>query len=247
MATKPRKKLLRNECVSPPRDIQEKTKERREWLATKLAEINRQPNREGRIVGKGSYQSISVYEVTEVEGRLRHRGACQCCGHYQVVQRGRLVNHGYKRPGDGYLIGRCPGVDLAPLNTEKKHTEAWLAQAIEDHEAAKVALQSAEAAKTEASNKLYGGSDRREPEAHTFKPKSLPERPTPTEEQRRAYAQAFSEWSKQFPLTAGYLKASKSYELCRQFEWQTREARRHFQYLIDSEIHGKPLQDEIAV
>jgi hypothetical protein len=59
------------DTLYPPREIVDNTKARRAWLADKAAEINALPNRSAKIVGTGSYQSVSVYEVTTVEGRVR--------------------------------------------------------------------------------------------------------------------------------------------------------------------------------
>lgn len=36
-------------------------------------------------------------------------GECQVCGQFQVVKGGTLVLHGYNRPGNGYITGRCWG------------------------------------------------------------------------------------------------------------------------------------------
>lgn len=40
---------------------------------------------------------------------------CQICENHQCLDRqGRLVLHGYQRPGDGYILGRCYGVGHLP-------------------------------------------------------------------------------------------------------------------------------------
>lgn len=41
-------------------------------------------------------------------------GTCQFCFAKQMLHKDKLVLHGYKRPGHGYTIGRCPGVDELP-------------------------------------------------------------------------------------------------------------------------------------
>ena len=38
-------------------------------------------------------------------------GTCQECFRAYCLNGALLVNHGFKRPGDGYLLGRCGGVD----------------------------------------------------------------------------------------------------------------------------------------
>jgi len=44
----------------------------------------------------------------------RSLGHCQVCGHEQKIVRGRLVRHGYRRPGHGQIHGRCKGTDASP-------------------------------------------------------------------------------------------------------------------------------------
>lgn len=39
---------------------------------------------------------------------------CQICECQQATRNGRMVHHGYKRPGDGYQHGDCYGVGHAP-------------------------------------------------------------------------------------------------------------------------------------
>jgi hypothetical protein len=101
---------------------------RREWLAAKVAEIKAQPNRDAKVVGTGSYQRVSVYEVAEVASRIQYRGTCQVCGGQQAVVDGRLALHGYSRPGWGYTVGRCWGSHEQPaevsivLATETRET-----------------------------------------------------------------------------------------------------------------------------
>jgi hypothetical protein len=44
----------------------------------------------------------------------RQVGECQICEHTQKLQGGRLVLHGYKRPGEGHVYGDCPGTGAEP-------------------------------------------------------------------------------------------------------------------------------------
>jgi hypothetical protein len=46
--------------------------------------------------------------------KLRHIGECQICEGDFKVRGGLMVHHGYKRPGWGYIVGDCPGVDEPP-------------------------------------------------------------------------------------------------------------------------------------
>lgn len=44
----------------------------------------------------------------------RYVGQCQICEGDQKLQQGRMVHHGYRRPGDGEIHGDCPGVYAVP-------------------------------------------------------------------------------------------------------------------------------------
>jgi hypothetical protein len=44
------------------------------------------------------------------------RHECQiCAGSFKTTKDGKMVNHGYKRPGWGYIVGGCYGVGHAPF------------------------------------------------------------------------------------------------------------------------------------
>jgi hypothetical protein len=44
----------------------------------------------------------------------RYIGNCQICEGDQKLHNGRMVHHGYQRPGDGAIRGDCPGVGHVP-------------------------------------------------------------------------------------------------------------------------------------
>lgn len=67
-----------------------------------------------KLVGTGSYTEAALYVTIEREGRERLRGTCQACGGQQVVADGRIVLHGYQRPGLGWINGRCMGTGYEP-------------------------------------------------------------------------------------------------------------------------------------
>jgi hypothetical protein len=234
----------------PPREIQEKTKERRAWLAEELAKVNAtvtpEWRLEGKIVGKGSYEQISVWELTEVEGRLRYRGTCQFCGHEQVVQDGVLVLHGYKRPGDGYVFGRCPAVGLRPLNMEISHTEMWLAEAKIAFNTATELLEKATAYTRKMADELYGPSitDNFRMEAAMAKP-SKPYKFKDKDAELR-YVEERRVWAEQFPLPAAYDRAVKDESTANHNHWVALENLRHFEYLIEKKIFGTPLKQEVV-
>lgn len=105
-------KKIRLQELRPPVEIRDNTKVRRQWVAGKIAEINAQPNREAKSIGGGSYQTVVVYELKQVQVEVQLRGTCQCCGNNQAFHEGSIMvitRHGYERPGDGYLRGMCPG------------------------------------------------------------------------------------------------------------------------------------------
>lgn len=92
------------------------SKDRKAYLEAKVAEVKALPNRDARIVGKGSYAEVAVYEVTEVAGATQYRGTCQVCGGafsvgYDISKPVHLSLHGYQRPGYGYIVGECWGVN----------------------------------------------------------------------------------------------------------------------------------------
>lgn len=65
----------------------------------------------------------------------RFLGNCQICEADQKLHGNKMVHHGYKRPGDGYIVGDCPGVHQDPyevscelIKVEKTLTEASLAE-----------------------------------------------------------------------------------------------------------------------
>jgi hypothetical protein len=60
---------------------------------------------------------------------LTNTGTCGCCGgNFKRDSNGGLVNHGYERPGDGYLHGRCFGVGYQPWELASKSVEDMLAK-----------------------------------------------------------------------------------------------------------------------
>ncbi len=43
------------------------------------------------------------------------KSECQLCEGHFCTKNGLMVKHGYKRPGDGYLVGECGGSHHAPF------------------------------------------------------------------------------------------------------------------------------------
>lgn len=61
------------------------------------------------------------------ETATRHVGNCQLCELDHKVQGDRLVHHGYKRPGHGYIYGDCDGVGQLPYELSSDLVVARLA------------------------------------------------------------------------------------------------------------------------
>lgn len=59
----------------------------------------------------------------------KHRtGTCQCCFNSQKVNQAgglRISLHGYKRPGKGYITGRCRGEYEVPFEVSCEKTKAF--------------------------------------------------------------------------------------------------------------------------
>jgi hypothetical protein len=232
--------------LRPPVAIREKTKERRAWLASEVERVNKIPGLEAKIVDVGTYQTVSVWEVTGVVGRKRFRGICQFCGNSQVVSSGLiiLVLHGYKRPGDGQIWGRCPGVDLQPLNIDDSHTLAWLRDSNTSLLEAKIRLGETAVAFKTARDAAFG------PHAslsNSERAAGIVLRPSrKIWEDEAQYKIAYTLWAKKFPVVASYYETSKADQQARQTLWQAEQNVAHFQGLVDAKIYGTELAEEIV-
>lgn len=58
-------------------------------------------------------------------------GECQFCGRVQKLRNGRLVQHGYLRPGCGRIIGKCLGAGKRPYAVTCGDLKAYLPSALE--------------------------------------------------------------------------------------------------------------------
>lgn len=72
------------------------------------------------------------------ETATRHLGHCQICGgereagEFKLTDGGKLVHHGYKRPGTGYIYGDCYGVDHEPYEVSCETAKKYRAM-LADH------------------------------------------------------------------------------------------------------------------
>jgi hypothetical protein len=57
---------------------------------------------------------------------IRHVGECQICEGRFKIHDGRVVLHGYKRPGDGYIHGECFGRNEEPYERSCALIPGWL-------------------------------------------------------------------------------------------------------------------------
>lgn len=62
----------------------------------------------------------------------RHIGQCQICEGDFKLANGRLVHHGYNRPGYGHIVGGCPGVGELPYEASCDAIKPYLGRARAD-------------------------------------------------------------------------------------------------------------------
>ena len=172
------------------------------------------------------------------------RGHCQFCGHDQVVKDGVLVLHGYKRPGHGWIYGRCPGAAKLPLQSDESITRAALAEAQARHQrldARHPALVQAEKTAearymAEEPGKLYAKPD---------KPYRYPEPKGEEKEQiEREYAAKLAAWFKRHPATKAYLDAVDARRSNEQARQQSADQILHFETLLGWKLLGTPLVEK---
>jgi hypothetical protein len=243
-ATKTKTKKLTE--LHPPAEISGNTKARRAWMAEQIA-ANTMPGRSAKVLGKGSYECVAVYEHTEVEGRERFRGMCQVCGGAQVVESGVLVLHGYNRPGCGYIIGECPGVREVPLQTSDALTRKYHAAATSDAEIAKAVLAKAEITYTTTLKALYGDDfkDRETRLPSPKLPRTLYGRDN-TAEEKALYAREVAEWRRHCPLHAAHNDASEVKREAQSAVYKVEAWLRHLNDLLKLNLVGTPLIREVV-
>lgn len=230
----------------PPLEVRDNTKARRAWLAAKAAEIDATPNHSAKIVGQGSYQVVSVYETVQVAGRLRHRGVCQYCGASQVVQAGRMVLHGYNRPGWGYIVNRCPGVELAPFNTEKVYTERWLEfeRRVLPGLEAKAAEFNGQADAAQTAYRAAGENEWNARNSYPLPPLRV-RRGHGTEEENAALVAAVEAWRAKFPKFAAWQVSFGAASDARGAVSSCKNRIFFWSEMLAGKIHGSPLTEEV--
>lgn len=62
-----------------------------------------------------------------VERTRENTGTCGVCGcEHKLDAAGRLVNHGFTRPGHGYIVGNCFGVGYEPFELSSKAVDDYI-------------------------------------------------------------------------------------------------------------------------
>jgi len=85
------------------------------------------------LIGMPSFAEEQEKKVMYgVQYDVNNAGICPACFRLQKLDAdGGMVLHGYQRPGDGCVVGRCYGVGLRPLEVSVKGTEAFLNEVLE--------------------------------------------------------------------------------------------------------------------
>jgi len=64
--------------------------------------------------------------------KTRFLGCCQICEQEQKLHDGKLVHHGYKRPGHGEIVGDCYGVKADPYEVSCELVRSYLVSVEEE-------------------------------------------------------------------------------------------------------------------
>lgn len=69
----------------------------------------------------------AMREATFNHTDVTNTGSCPACfGLYKLTDQGKMVHHGYQRPGIGYIIGDCFGVGYEPFELSNAGTVAYV-------------------------------------------------------------------------------------------------------------------------
>lgn len=70
---------------------------------------------------------VAEIKAEAVKGKKPNAGHCAICmGVFKVDSVNGMVNHGYQRPGVGYLIGKCFGVGYLPYELGCQALHGWV-------------------------------------------------------------------------------------------------------------------------
>lgn len=96
---------------TPPKEIREKTAERRAWIRDEVDRLVKAGMQNVRAVRSGSYQTV-MYSEPKPEPKETWSGLCQVCGRRQGSVNGlgeKVAHHGYERPELGWQTSSCSG------------------------------------------------------------------------------------------------------------------------------------------
>jgi hypothetical protein len=130
-------------------------------------------------------------------------GSCPVCFQNIKIKDGRMVLHGYRRPGHGSTVGNCFGVGYPPFELDVKGTKAFLEEdLVPKYESAKKGNDLAEADKIDSIPKKNGeirrGDFRWDYELRSYK-MYLKQKLEVAEETKKAFEKLVANW-KERPL-----------------------------------------------
>ena len=105
-------------------------------------------------------RSLQPLVAPKEQDKPLNAGTCHICGGqlFKLNKSGNMVNHGYKRPGWGFLVGACMAVDVEPWEKSPRQMELYrpaLVAHIERQEKHLKALQAGKVKGLEVSYTLY--------------------------------------------------------------------------------------------
>lgn len=80
-----------------------------------------------KVTCKACAKQLGIEPAVDETGPVTILGTCGVCEREIAVQDGRLVHHGYKRPGTGSIHGDCFGVGYEPYERSTKACEDYAA------------------------------------------------------------------------------------------------------------------------
>ena len=76
-------------------------------------------------------KELRLYREETSEGRIQLRGVCQGCAGSVAIEGQSTSLHGYQRPGDGHVYGRCVGAHRTAANFSTELTESLIEELTE--------------------------------------------------------------------------------------------------------------------
>lgn len=172
--------------------------------------------------------------------KVQTRAHCQFCGNHQVVAEDRLVLHGYKRPGHGWIYGRCPGAGQLPLQKDETITRAALAEA----QARRARLEAAQPALDAADKAALARYEAEDKGALWTKPSKRYVGPSAPQamkaEAAREHQTRLAAWAERHPLAVAYEQARDAARENNAAFVQASDHVTHFETLLGWKLLGTP-------